>query len=511
ISAFINNTAAVAIFIPVVLEVCRRTGASRGRVLMPMAHAATIGGMCTLIGTSTNLVAHEFALKQGLKGFSMFELGKVGLPMVVVSYAYMLFIGRRFLPRNGQGEEGQRENAGRYLVELIVEPGSPWIGRNISAFLMERDHDVRLLGVTRGVQVIGIDGAGAIYLAGDSLRVSGLLDNVLALAAQTGLEPHRPTASLAPLIENDQQQALPDGASKADAEDSAGGAANKTILAEIVVLSPSGLIGTTLKEARFAEHYDAIVLALRRRGHSDVRPSTTPLHAGDVLLVESTQGALQELTDRPGFLVLGTLSPPEMRTGKMTITLLTLLGVILLVSSGLLPIVTAATAGCVVLMLTGCLRPREVYRAIDLSLVFLLAGSLSLGMALEKTGHTALLAKGVAGLTGVTGPFVVMAGFFLASVVISELMSNSGTVALLGPLALSAAAQMGINPLTLLVAVTFGASAAFAMPIGYQTSLMIYGPGGYQVRDFVKMGLALDLILAVLALWLIPQFWPFNP
>ncbi|MDQ3011791.1 MAG: SLC13 family permease [Acidobacteriota bacterium] len=231
ISAFINNTAAVAIFIPVVLEVCRRTGASPGRILMPMAHAATIGGMCTLIGTSTNLVAHEFALKQGLKGFSMFELGKVGLPMVMVSFAYMLFVGRRFLPRNEQGEEGQRENAGRYLVELIVQTGSPWVGRDISASLLERDHDVRLLGVARGGQAIGIDGAGAIYLAGDSLRVSGPADKVLTLAAQAGLEPHRPNTTSAAVIEKDQPQVLPDVTLSTSAEEMAKSAANKTLLA----------------------------------------------------------------------------------------------------------------------------------------------------------------------------------------------------------------------------------------------------------------------------------------
>jgi di/tricarboxylate transporter len=511
-SAFINNTAAVAIFIPVVMEACRRTGASPGRVLMPMAHAATMAGMCTLIGTSTNLVAHEFALKQGLQGFSMFELGKVGLPMVAVGYAYMLFVGRRFLPRNGQGEEGKWESGGRYLVELIVQPGSLWVGRNISAFMLERDYDLRLLGVARGGQVIDIDGAGATYLAGDSLRVSGPVNKVLALAGQAGLEPHRPKSALATTDQKHHQRILSYGTStEVSREDTTKGDGHKTVLAEIVVLTPSGLIGQTLKDARFAEHYDAIVLALRRSGHVNERPSTNPLHAGDVLLVESNQRALRELADKPGFLVLGTLKPPEMRTGKMAITLLTLLAVVLTVSFGLLPIVTAATAGCVVMMLTGCLRPREVYLAIDLSLVFLLAGSLALGMALEKTGHTAMLAKGVAGLTGVTGPYVVMAGFFIVSVVISELMSNSGTVALLGPLALTAAAQMGINPTTLLVAVTFGASAAFAMPIGYQTSLMIYGPGGYRARDFVRMGLVLDLILATLALVLIPRFWPFNP
>ena len=180
-------------------------------------------------------------------------------------------------------------------------------------------------------------------------------------------------------------------------------------------------------------------------------------------------------------------------------------------SFGLLPIVTAATAGCAALMLTGCLRPREAYQAIDLSLVFLLAGSLALGVALDKTGVTDVLAVWLSGLSGFTGPFVVLAGFFFVSVIISELMSNSGTVALLGPVAISVAAKMGVNPMALLAAVTFGASAAFAMPIGYQTSLMIYGPGGYRFRDFVKMGIVLDLILAILALWLIPYFWPLVP
>jgi di/tricarboxylate transporter len=511
ISAFINNTAAVAIFIPVVMEVCRRTGASPGRVLMPMSHAATIGGMCTLIGTSTNLVAHEFALREGLPGFSMFELGKVGLPMVVVGFAYMILVGRVFLPRNIQSEVDPFLSSKRYLAEIIVEHDSPWIGREISAESIHREFEVDLFGVTRRNSPIALGEPGSIFTPGDSLRVVGPLDKVLSLAAQTGMELHWPE-SKKPFDGLSVWPAQPPRS--LDARNSKAVKEEKPVqpmLAEVVVLGTSGLIGQTLKTARFAEKYDAVVLALRRPGLRNQRPSTTRLRAGDVLVVEGEKESLQSLADTLGFVVISTLERPERRPTRLVITILTLIAVIAIVSFRLLPIVTAATAGCAVLMLTGCLRPREAYKAIDLSLVFLLAGSLALGIALDKTGITKLLAKALAGMTGVTGPYLVLISFFVVSVLISEMMSNSGTVALLGPLAISAAQQIGVNPTSLLVAVTFGASAAFAMPIGYQTSLMIYGPGGYRIRDFVKMGIVLDILLAALALILIPRFWPLTP
>jgi di/tricarboxylate transporter len=227
-----------------------------------------------------------------------------------------------------------------------------------------------------------------------------------------------------------------------------------------------------------------------------------------MLLVEGKRDALQALAETRGFLVVGTPAHPEQRPGKLAITIVTLIAVVLVVSLGFFPIVTAATAGCAVLMLTGCLRPSEAYRAIDLSLVFILAGSLALGAALNKTGITTVLADWLAGVSATTGPYLILAGFFVLAVVVSELMSNSGTVALLGPITISVAAKMGINPMSLLAAITFGASAAFAMPIGYQTSLMIYGPGGYRFSDFILMGIPLDLILALIALLLIPYFWP---
>jgi di/tricarboxylate transporter len=521
LSAFVNNTAAVAVFIPIVIDACRRSGASPSRVLMPMSHAATLGGMCTLIGTSTNLVAHEFALSQGLHGFSMFELGKVGLPMLLVGYAYILLVGRRFLPRDRTGDDLSAGNVEHYLAELTVAPNGSWVGRTVNSEHFHRDFDLELVGLVRNGQVIDAKKRPSHLAALDALLVRGPLEQVLKLAAQDGLALFRQmdlisgTPSQMSGISSPTTATAAPQSSTSDSEPAKRATptaieSEQPRLAEVVVLSTSGLIGRSLRGARFVERYDAVVLALRRRGDLRERPSTTPLHAGDMLVVEGESDALNALADTQGFLVVGTPARPDQRPSKLIITSLTMVAVITSVSFGLLPIVTAATAGCAVLMLTGCLRPREVYQAIDLSLVFLLAGSLALGLALNKTGVTDLLAAALHGLTGISGPFVVMAGFFFVSVIISELMSNSGTVALLGPVAITVATKMGVNPMALLAAVTFGSSAAFAMPIGYQTSLMIYGPGGYRFSDFVKMGVALDLLLAALALWLIPYFWPLK-
>lgn len=501
LSAFINNTAAVAVFIPIVVEVCRRSGASPGRILMPMSHAATFGGMCTLIGTSTNLVAHEYALSKGLPGFSMFEFGKVGLPMLLVGTAYILFVGRRFLPKQAPENAKNAYDSGRYLGEVLVQAESPWIGRGTSTEVLDRDFELELLGVVRDGQVMSLDKPKPRYAAGDSLWVGGKLERFLALLAQDGLELDRPTRN-----EKEQVATLPSDEAQASKRTEE----TQLSLAEVVALTTSGLIGQTLREARFAERFDAVVLALKRRDEISGGISTTRLHAGDVLVVEGKEEALRVLAQTRGFLVIGAPSYPDRASGKTAIALLTLLAVIVTVSLGILPIVTAATGGCAILMLTGCLRPRDAYRAIDLGIIFVLAGSLALGLALDKTGVTALLAHGLVGLTGITGPYVVLIVFFLAAVIISELMSNGGTVVILGPVALSTAAQMDINPITLLAAITFGASAAFAMPIGYQTSLMVYGPGGYRAKDFVKMGLVLDLLLALIALLLIPYFWPLR-
>jgi hypothetical protein len=422
--------------------------------------------------------------------------------MLIAGTAYVLLIGRHFLPRAAAEDDQKLYEPGRYLGEVVVQAHSPWLGQEIDAEILDRDFELELLGVVRDGQVMGLDDPKPSYAARDSLWVRGSLEDLLKLLDQDGLALDRPTK-----IEKQEIPLIPIAETATDHAAETGDEA-PLLLAEVVVLTTSGLIGQTLKQARFAERFDAIVLALKRRDEFEGGVSTARLHAGDVLVVEGKEDALRTLADTRGFLVIGAPSYPEKPSGRTAIALLTLVGVVLSVSLGLLSIVTAATAGCAVLMLTGCLRPRDAYRAIDLSIIFVLAGALAMGLALDKTGVTTLLAQALTGLTGFTGPYVVLIGFFLVAVIISELMSNGGTVVILGPIALTTAALMGINPMSLLVAITFGASAAFAMPIGYQTSLMVYGPGGYRVRDFVKMGLVLDLLLAIIALILIPYFWP---
>ncbi len=484
ISAFINNTAAVAIFIPVVLETCRRNKIHPGRILMPMSHAATFGGLCTIVGTSTNIVANEFARAQGLAGFSMFEPGRIGLPLTLAGFAYILLIGRRFLPKLAAEETGL-DLGGLYVSEIIVGPESSWIGRTVDVRALARDHDIELLRMTRNkVSIPSYEGEK--FAAGDSLQVRGPLEEVMKLANATGLDLHRPTGSAA--------SAQPD------------------MLADVVVLTTSGLVGRTLKESGFAERFDAVVLAIRRRGNVEARPSKTPLQPGDVLLIEGTAEAIQRLAATVGFLAIRMPSHPEPQSWRTRgMALATLAGVIVAISMGWLPTATAALAGCAILVLTGCLRPRDGYQAIDLGLVLMLSGTLALGIALEKTGITEGLAKLIAMMAGFTGPMTLMVCLFLIAVVTSEFMSNSGTMALLGPVVISVSRQMDVNPMTMIAAVCFGASAAFAMPLGYQTNLMIFGPGGYRVRDFVRMGIPLNLLFAILSCWLIPYIWPLRP
>ncbi len=537
LSAFINNTAAVAVFIPVVLDVCRRQGASPGRVLMPMSLAATFGGMCTLIGTSTNLVSHQYAVESGLPGFTMFELGRVGLPMLLAGSLYVLFVGRWFLPKNAiSAATGPVSRTGLYAADLRVPATSRWVGKPVRPNNILRDFDVELVEILRGGARLHLPDQPDL-VPGDTLRVRGSLDRILAMTSRAGLsvldpsaftvseaggggrpgsEPHglaadrtTPAGAMPPPVRSETPSipARPGGTLLPDAIPAAT-AGDPLHMAELVILPGSWMVGRTLEGTRFAERYHAVVLAIHRPGGViEEAIHRVRFHPGDVLVLEGPAADLQHLADTPGYLAVGAPERPAERPDKLRVALVTLLLVILAVSFNILPIVIAACAGCAALVLTGCLRPREAYQAVDWSVIFMLAGALALGSALEKTGVTVALADGMA-RANLGNPHLVIGAFFVVAMVVSEFMSNSATVALLAPVAVSSAQQLGMNPMAVLAAITFGASAAFAMPIGYQTSLMIYGPGGYRFRDYVRMGIPLDCLLAAIAIWLIPKFWP---
>lgn len=491
-SAFINNTAAVAVFIPIVLETCRRSGARPGRLLMPMSHAATFGGMCTLIGTSTNVVGHEFAVQAGLPGFGMFDFAAVGLPLALAGSAWVLIAGRWLLPAGPEGTDLEPPRAWGYRTTVEVGEDSPWIGRRASAAALKQSHDVELLRLMRQGVSRSLKGW-TRYRAGDLLELSGTLARLLALENLQGVRLTRPAL---PAPSDDDDEPAPADAARR----------------EMVVLPGSPLIGRTIGEAAAVQGGGAIVLALHRPNEElhDLAERTA-LQPGDVLVVEGAPSELAEFARAPGVLQIGVPDGHVERTHKLWIAVLVLIGVVVCVAGGLTSILVAATAGCALLILSHCLRPREAYLAIDLSLVMLLAGSLALGTALEKTGITVWLGQQLGSVGGTLGPQLVFATFLVGAILVSELMSNSGTVLLLAPIALTTAAQLELNPMAMLAAVMFGSSIAFALPMGYQTSLMIMVPGGYRVRDFLRMGVPLNLLLGGLAFWLIQREWPLLP
>ncbi len=508
-SAFVNNTACVAVFLPVVREVSRRTKARASKLYMPMAHAATLGGLCTLMGTSTNVVAHEFARANGLPGFGMFEVGLVGLPMALAGMAYVFLVGRWFLPSGGESTPKTPPRSGEYQAEVVVQPGSTWVGKRMRAQDFARDYEVELLGLSRDGSELRLLGEEERFSAGDRLRVRGPLERVLALEHAPGLELRRPNPKGAPASELAPATASVQGPDSQASGPQAAAPAHE--IRELMVLPRSWLIGSTLASLGFARRFGSVVLAVHRPNELlHGTPASHVIHAGDVLVVEGPAEVLDTLSAERSLYYIGRPNVPADRVHKVWIALLVMVAVVAVVALGWAEIVVAATTGAAVLMLTGCLQPREAYKAIDLELVFLLAGSLALGRALDETGVTSAFGQALATAGGGFGPHAVMAGFLISSVLISEFMSNSGTVLLLGPVALSTSAQLGLNPMALLAAIMFGSSAAFAMPIGYQTSLMILRPGGYRVKDFVRMGLALDLFIVVIGLWLIPRYWPLT-
>ncbi len=552
ISAFINNTAAVAVFLPIVLETCKRTGARPGRLLLPLSYASMFGGMCTLIGTSTNIVVHEYARSVGLPGFTMFELARIGLPLSLLGFVYLLVVGRWLLPRGGNGAAATGHyGLDEYVVDVYIEPVSSWVGTRLDPVRFQRDHDLELLGIWRADAPLRRTAPFPKLVAGDRLRVHGHLRQVMALGRRPGLRlaqseagaPEATAPALAPAatagsLAGADTGAAPDACGRAgggsDAPSvvhhasseatatsvmevpttttaAAPGAANDDVLAEVVLLPANPAVGHALETVRLRGLYGATILGMRRAGRAPgALPAGEILRAGDALLLQLPQARLQALAHHPTVLVTSATPKPEAQTGRLIVSLVTLVAVVFVAAVGLLPIVTAASAGCLLLMTTGAIKPRQAYESINWQIIFMLAGVLALGTAIEKTGIASIFSLGLSRVGEGFDPRVALSLVYLLAAVMTEFMSNSATAALLVPVALATATQLGCNPQPFLVAVTIAASASFAIPVGYQTYLMVFGPGGYRFGHFVRVGLPLDILFWLGATFLIPLLWPLT-
>lgn len=487
ISAFINNTAAVAILLPPVLTMARRIKASPSKLLIPLSFASLFGGSCTLIGTSTNLLVSSMAEVHGQQPIGMFELSGVGIVLALVGLVYMATIGYRLLPDRGHGADLTEEfDVGSYLTEVEIIPGSKLIDATVGhCALSETDIDV--LAVVRQGLTMTLPQVNTVLEEGDVLWVRSDLAGMRALRAAEWIR-----------IRHGRHW----GDSGLEADDA-------TII-EAVVAPGSILIGKSLQQSDFRNRFGATVLAIRH--HDEIRHSrlaTTPLAAGDALLIEAPKNQLGRLKRRREFVVVSDVGPLDEQPRHRLTAIFIVAGVVLAATSGLLHISVAALVGAILLILTGSLRIDEAYRAIDWQVVFLLGGILPLGIALEKTGGADLLANLLINGVGDHGPMAILAALYLVTTVLTAFMSNTATAALLVPIAITTAGSLGIDPRPLLVAIAFGASASFMTPVGYQTNLLVYGPGSYRFGDYMKVGLPLTLIFWVLATLLIPLAWPF--
>jgi di/tricarboxylate transporter len=487
LSAFVNNTAVVAVLLPLAVKLGHDRGIPVSRLLIPLSFASMAGGTVTLIGTSTNLLVSALAARQGLAPITMFELSPAGLVFAAVTVAYLLVAGRWLLPGRAARQYTERYRLRDYLTELVVGRNSDLVGRRLTDIDLEKNFDVEVLGVIRdGVRTgRGLD---IEVRAGDVLLVRGTVQPLLEVKELPGL-------SLKPEVMLGDEDLT--------SED--------VVLAEAVLSPTSRLRGRTPRAVFFRQRFNLTILAVQRQGRSlATRLADTPLHVGDTLLLQGRRAHLEELAQDSGFIVLGEVDAPPPRRRRMWVAVAVMAAVVALAAIGVVPIVLASVAGVAAMVLLGCLTMEEAYESVEWSVIVLLAGVIPLGIALERTGAARLVAEATLAAVGWLGPVTVLSTFYLLASLLTELMSNNATAILLTPIAIAIAAQLDVDPRPFVVAVAFAASASFMTPLGYQTNALVYGPGGYRYTDYLRVGTPLNVMLWGLATLLIPVLWPLR-
>ena len=480
ISGFINNTAAVAILLPMVTDLAHEGGTSPSKLLIPLSYASMFGGMLTLIGTSTNILASDIVARPQYLGrpFSMFEFTALGVVVSIAGFCYLLTVGRWLLPERIRAEDDLTEEFGmaEYLTEVVVREDSPLVGETVQSGLEETDFDVDLVQLIRGNQVFLEPLAPKVIQAGDVFAVRTDRDTLVELLDVEGLD-------MVPDVTVDE-----DELEQAEEEEN---------LVEVVIAPGSFLAGESLASTNFRQRYDATVLALRRGGEViRQRMDHLRLRVGDTLLVQATGGSVDRLNTNRNFIVAQEIKRPDFRRSKVPLAVGIVAGVVGVAALNVLPIVVSALAGAVLMVVTGCLKPTEVYEAVQWDIIFLLAGVIPLGIALERTGGADFIAEIIVGGSSALPMLGVLALMYLVTALLTNVISNNASVVLMVPVAFETALQVGGDPFAFVLAVTFAASTAFMTPVGYQTNLFVYGPGGYRFTDYVRVGTPLQLLFA---------------
>jgi di/tricarboxylate transporter len=493
ISAFINNTPVVAVFIPIVLDAAVKAGISASKILIPLSFASMFGGLCSLIGTSSNILVSDIAVEHKLPAFGMFEMLPAGIVFFAVGILYLLVANKLIPARNVPDTLTVKYHIGNYLTDVQLLPNSPSIGRAISESPLYNELKIEIIGFRRSSEQIAEPNYATVLQEGDILRISGNIEQIKKIQVRQGIEI---------LKENEWKQSIKEP--------------ENLVLAEALITPGSELEGKTLSQANFKTTYGAFALAIRSRMLLfKKKMHKTMLGAGDVLLISTKKEVLdvykqkQNQQETP-FLIISEIETDQKVNWKQTAFVVFIIAfVILLASFNILPIVASSVVGVTVLVLSGFIDMQEVYKAINWKIIFLIAGSISLGLALEKTDTAKFMAEELIGFVGGMGPIAMLSALYLITSILTELISNAASAVLLSPVAISAAEVMDVSSRPFLLAIMFAASASFMTPVGYQTNTMIYSAGNYKYADFFRVGAPLNLIFWILATLLIPLFFKF--
>ena len=488
LSAAINNTAAAAFFLPVVLGLGQRTKISASRLLMPMAFAAILASSVTLISTSTNIVVSGLMTQSGLPPIGMFELTPIGVPILLVGILYILLIGHRLIPeRTQQGTFTDKFELRAYLAELRILPGSSLIGHTLTQTDLGRNYDLVVLAIIREGQRHLEPPANTVLLAGDALLVEGSSEAILKIKNAAGID-----------IQADADF------SDTDLQD------DELRLAEVVLLPRSPFIGRTPKSLKMRERYQVQVLAINRRTgviHSKI--ANTRLQLGDVLLLQGNPKQIAELQTENTFDVLGVVDTKRFNR-RHALTVITIFaGALILGSLKIIPLPIAMMLGTFLVFITRCISPEDAYRQVEWKVLILIGCMLTLGTAMQYTGTAEFLANRLTALVGTLNPLWLLTGFFALTVLLTQPMSNQAAAAVVVPIALQTAVQLGLNPRTFAMMIAIAASTSYLTPLE-PACLMVYGPGRYRFLDFVQVGGLLTFVVFLIAIVLTPLLWPIS-
>lgn len=487
-SAFMNNTPIVIMMVPVLMALSREFGVAPSKLFIPVSFFAILGGTCTLMGTSTNLLIDGLSRDAGGPAFSVFEFAPLGLVFLLVGTIYMITIGHRLLPeRESLSSLLPVEKRSTYVSEVLITQQSRILGAKVKEAFPSLG-SIRFLELVRGEEIFIGDEARLLELEdGDALILEGEPNKIASFLDQKH-------ATLATVVEDDSRVEVHTTAST---------------VYEMVILPDSSFLGRRVRDLGLNRQFGIKVMAIQRNGrHHRMDLRMMRLKLGDTLLVQAEPESLDFLRESGDVLVIDEYRPGEHATRAKRATL-TLLAVVVLAALGVVPLVVLALAGAALMVFMGCLRGEEAFRAIDANVILIMIGTIPLGQALVDTHLVAALVDGLVQVLGDRHPIYMLAAIYLLSNLLTAFLSNATVAVLMTPFAFALASTMSISAKPLLMAIAFGAGTCFVSPIGYQTNLIVMGPGGYVARDYVRVGLPLSLILWVIAIWLIPIFWPF--